>query len=289
MPDNRRKRAPGPDGRRPHRFAFGLLIYFVLTLVVFDLVRRYTPRIARRIGGIENGWLQFGIYFVIYVLLALMATVVIRRLPLRLRREGTLRLSFIACATLSFLVAAYQARFGTGMSATYFTVGLLGTFAGALLVTWSYFGLVEVNTPPSPEVVAEVLSAHQGVVVAGDLWDHLKRGIELLLSLVLIVLSLPISVLLAIAVWLQDPGPLLFAKISVTRGGKSFRQLKLRSMVKNAEQTTGTIPAALDDPRITLLGQVLRRTHIDELPQMINIARGEMSLVGPRPERTVFL
>jgi lipopolysaccharide/colanic/teichoic acid biosynthesis glycosyltransferase len=90
-------------------------------------------------------------------------------------------------------------------------------------------------------------------------------------------------------IWLQDPGPLLLAKVVVTRGGKSFRQLKLRSMIKDAEQATGAIPAALDDQRITPFGQVLRRTHIDELPQMINIALGQMSLVGPRPERTVFV
>ena len=287
---NRRpRRAPASDQRRSGRFAFGLLFYFVLTFVVFDLVRRYTPRIARRIGGIENGWLQFAIYFVIYVLLTLGATIALRRVPLRLRRESLLRLSFAAGATLSFVVAVYQARFGTGLSATYFAVGVLGTFAGALFVTHRYFGLVEVNAPPSPQIVAEVLRAHQGIRLASDLWDHVKRAIELALSLTLIILSLPISVLLAIAIWVQDPGPLFLAKTAVTRGGKSFRQLKLRSMIKNAEQTTGAVPAALDDDRITPFGQALRRTHIDELPQMINIARGEMSLVGPRPERTIFV
>jgi len=187
------------------------------------------------------------------------------------------------------VVAVYQARFGTGLSATYFTVGVLGTFAGVLLATRRYFGLIEINAPPSPEAVAEVLQAHQHVVLAEDTWDHLKRGVELLLSLAMIILSLPISVLLAMVVWWQDPGPLLFAKIVVTRGGSSFRQFKLRSMIKDAEQATGAIPAALDDQRVTAFGQVLRRTHIDELPQMINIARGEMSLVGPRPERTIFV
>jgi lipopolysaccharide/colanic/teichoic acid biosynthesis glycosyltransferase len=127
------------------------------------------------------------------------------------------------------------------------------------------------------------------VVIANDLWDHLKRAIELVLSVALIILSLPISILLAMVVWVQDPGPLLFAKIVVTRGGGSFRQLKLRSMIKNAEHATGAIPAALVDARVTWLGHALRRTHIDELPQMINIARGEMSLVGPRPERVRFV
>ena len=72
-------------------------------------------------------------------------------------------------------------------------------------------------------------------------------------------------------------------------GGRSFHQLKLRSMIKDAEGATGPVPAAPTDARVTRLGNLLRRTHIDELPQLLNIARGDMSLVGPRPERTVFV
>ncbi len=274
--------------RRPSRFAFGLLIYFVLTVVVFDLVWRYMPRLARRVGHIEYGWLRFGIYFIVYVFIALGATWAIRRMPFPLRREGRLRLIFAVATTLSFAVAVYQNRFGAGLSATYFTVGILGAFAGLLLMTHVYFGLVEVNAPPSTEVVAEVLRAHQGLTLADDLWDHVKRAVELVLALALIMLSLPISILLAVVVWLQDPGPLFVVKIAVTRGGRSFRQFKLRSMIKDAERNTGTVPAAPGDRRITPLGRLLRRTHIDELPQMLNIALGDMSLVGPRPDRTVF-
>ncbi len=285
---NKRRRA-GPYNRRSSRFALGLLVYLVLTIVVFNLVWRYTPRLADRIGGIENGWLQFGIYFVVYIVLTLAGVMAGRRVPLRLRREALLRLIFAGGATLSFVVAVYQARFGTGLSATYFSVGILGTFTGALIATQHYFGLIELNSPPAPEVMAEVMHAHERVALADTPWDHVKRLLEMLLSLALIVLSLPISVMLAMAIWLQDPGPLLHAKVVVTRGGRSFRQLKLRSMIKDAEQATGAIPAALDDQRITPFGQALRRTHIDELPQMINIALGQMSLVGPRPERTIFV
>jgi lipopolysaccharide/colanic/teichoic acid biosynthesis glycosyltransferase len=88
---------------------------------------------------------------------------------------------------------------------------------------------------------------------------------------------------------LQDPGPLLVAKVAVMRAGRSFHQLKLRTMVKDAEIDTGPVPAQPDDVRVTRLGALLRRTHIDELPQMLNIVRGDMSFVGPRPERTVFV
>lgn len=284
-----KRRQPAAYNRRSSRFAFGLLGYFVLTIVIFNLVWRYTPRLADRVGGIDNGWLQFGIYFVVYIVLTLVGTLVARRVLVSLRREALLRLIFAGGSTLSFVVAVYQARFGTGLSATYFLVGVLGTFAGVLIATQRYFGLVEINSPPSPEVMQAVIRAHQGVALANTLWDNVKRLLEILLALALMILSLPISVMLAMVIWLQDPGPLLLAKVVVTRGGRSFRQLKLRSMIKNAEQATGAIPAALDDQRVTAFGQVLRRTHIDELPQMVNIALGQMSLVGPRPERTVFV
>ena len=286
---NRQRTARVYPPRRSSRFAFGLLLYFILTVVAFGLVYRYMPRIAGRVGRIENGWLQFSIYFVLYVLFMVGGVFVARRTPLRLGKEALLRLIFVGGATLSFAVAVYQFQFGSGLSATYFMVGMLGAFVGVLLVTSGYFGLIEVNAPPPGDIVGEVLRAHADVQLANDLWDHVKRAVELMLSLTLIVVSLPISVLLAMAIWLQDPGPLLVAKVAVTRGGKSFRQFKLRSMIKNAEQATGPVPAAPGDARITPLGQALRKTHIDELPQMINILRGEMSLVGPRPERTVFV
>jgi lipopolysaccharide/colanic/teichoic acid biosynthesis glycosyltransferase len=268
--------------------SFGLLLYFVLTVVVFALVWHYMPRLARQVGHIEYGWLRFGIYFTVYVLIALGTAWAVHRLPIPLRREGTLRLSFLGATTLSLAVAVYQNRFGTGLSATYFAVGLLGAFVGVLLLTHANFGLIEINAPPSADIVAAVLRGHEGLVLANDLGDHVKRAVELVLALLLIALSLPISILLVIVVWLQDPGPLLVVKIAVTRGGRSFRQYKLRSMIKDAERETGTVPAAPGDTRITPLGRLLRRMHIDELPQMFNIAFGDMSLVGPRPDRTVF-
>jgi len=246
------------------------------------------PHFARRVGHIRDGWLRFGIYFAVYVCAMLGGAWLVRRLPFRLRRENALRVCFIAGMTLSIAVAVYQNRFGTGLSATYFTVGILGAFVGVLLVTRAAFGLIEVNAPPSPEMVTAVERAHQELRLASDLWDRAKRGVELMIAVTVIALSLPISVILAMIIWLQDPGPLFVAKIAVTRGGKSFRQLKLRSMIKDAEQITGAVPASPGDARITPFGQVLRRTHIDELPQMLNIALGDMSLVGPRPDRTVF-
>ena len=83
---------------------------------------------------------------------------------------------------------------------------------------------------------------------------------------------------------LTSSGPIFYRQERMGLDGRRFRILKFRTMVKNAEQTTGPVWATADDPRITRLGRVLRATSLDELPQLINVLRGEMSLVGPRPE-----
>jgi lipopolysaccharide/colanic/teichoic acid biosynthesis glycosyltransferase len=275
------------NGRPPtHRFAFGLLVYAVLTVFTFWFVWRYTQRIRNGIGGIPD-LLQFAIYFLLYAVIGLVVAAALR--PLGLRDEARLRAAFLVGATLSAVFALYQARFGQGLSLGYFTFGVLGTFAALLWLTRRRWGLAEVVARPEAALVSAVRAAHADVPLADTSGDAVKRLVELVLAVAIIVVSLPISVPLAILVWLQDPGPLLVAKVAVRQGGASFNQLKLRSMVKNAEQTTGPVPASPDDQRVTRLGSLLRRTHIDELPQMLNIAMGQMSLVGPRPERTVFV
>lgn len=277
----------GGGRRRPtRRFAFLLLLYSVLTVFTFWFVWRYTQRIRNAVGDIEDG-LQFVIYFLLYCLIAVVVALALR--PFADRDEIRLRAAFLVGGTLSLVFALYQARFGTGLSLGYFGFGLLGTFAALLWATHRTWGLVEVVARPAPEVVRAVLAVHADVGLADTPGDKLKRVLELALSVVILLVSLPISVPLAMLVWLQDPGPLLVAKVAVRQGGQSFHQLKLRSMVKNAEWATGPVPASPDDQRVTRLGGLLRRTHIDELPQMINIALGQMSLVGPRPERTVFV
>src|SRR5688500_2249371 len=110
-----------------------------------------------------------------------------------------------------------------------------------------------------------------------------KRALDLVLASVLLLLAWPLLLALAAAVRLQDGGPALFVQERVGRNGLRFRMLKLRSMVPGAEHAT--VPAAdgkaVADPRVTPLGRFLRRTSLDELPQLVNVVRGEMSLVGP--------
>lgn len=110
-----------------------------------------------------------------------------------------------------------------------------------------------------------------------------KRAVDVVLaSLGLLVVS-PALLILAIAIRLQSPGPALYRGKRVGRFGRPFEMLKLRTMVQDAERLGGSETAS-DDPRITRLGAVLRHYKLDELPQLVNVLRGEMSLVGPRPE-----
>ncbi|MBO4919927.1 MAG: sugar transferase [Erysipelotrichaceae bacterium] len=112
-----------------------------------------------------------------------------------------------------------------------------------------------------------------------------KRMIDILGSIVLLVLTSPIMLATAIAVKLQDGGDILYRQVRLTKDAKEFKMAKFRSMVMNAEDKTGVVLAREDDDRITRVGKFIRKTRFDELPQLINILKGEMSFVGPRPER----
>ena len=116
-----------------------------------------------------------------------------------------------------------------------------------------------------------------------------KRSLDFLVSLIGIVLSSPVMLLVALAVKLESKGPVLFKQTRVGMRGKVFNMYKFRTMHKDAEVMTGPVWAKLDDPRITRVGSFLRKTHLDELPQFFNVLSGEMSLVGPRPERPYFV
>ncbi|MBI4358219.1 MAG: exopolysaccharide biosynthesis polyprenyl glycosylphosphotransferase [Candidatus Omnitrophica bacterium] len=116
-----------------------------------------------------------------------------------------------------------------------------------------------------------------------------KRTLDVTVSLVSLVLSSPLMALIAIAIKLDSRGPVYFKQTRVGMRGKIFNMYKFRTMQEDAEAKTGPIWAKENDPRITRLGKLLRKTHLDELPQLFNVLRGEMSLVGPRPERPYFV
>ncbi|WP_337287607.1 undecaprenyl-phosphate glucose phosphotransferase [Candidatus Methylomirabilis sp.] len=121
-------------------------------------------------------------------------------------------------------------------------------------------------------------------------WNQVgKRVMDIVLSSVALLITGPLLLLVAAIIKFTSPGPVLYRQERMGLDGRTFRMLKFRSMGIDAEDETGPVWATLDDERRTAIGTWLRRTSLDELPQLFNVLKGEMSLVGPRPERPVFI
>lgn len=117
----------------------------------------------------------------------------------------------------------------------------------------------------------------------------IKRSLDLVVAGLLLVLLSPLLVLIAILVKLDSRGPLIYSQERIGLDGRPFRIHKFRTMIPEAEAATGPVWAKKDDPRTTRVGKILRRFSLDELPQLFNVLKGDMSLVGPRPERAHFV
>jgi len=121
-------------------------------------------------------------------------------------------------------------------------------------------------------------------------WSELaKRTIDIVIAAIAILLTWPLMLLTALAVRLDSQGPILFSQERVGGDGRTFTLHKFRSMRADAEKLTGPVWASEDDPRITRSGKFIRRTRLDELPQLFNVLNGDMAMVGPRPERPPFV
>jgi len=134
---------------------------------------------------------------------------------------------------------------------------------------------------------AFLLSCHVGK--RRSVYTKVKRLADVALSAVLIILTLPLWLIIAAVVKLSSPGPVLLVQERVGLEGRPFKLLKFRTMIKDAEPNGEPVLAVEDDPRVTKIGKFLRKTRLDELPQLINVLKGDMSIVGPRPERARFV
>lgn len=119
--------------------------------------------------------------------------------------------------------------------------------------------------------------------------DFMKRSFDVLVSLVLLILASPLMLGAMIAIKLDSPGPVFYKQERITKDHRPFNILKFRSMSVTAEAKSGPVLATSNDSRVTRVGKFIRSTRIDELPQLINVLKGDMSLVGPRPERPFFV
>jgi exopolysaccharide biosynthesis polyprenyl glycosylphosphotransferase len=143
-----------------------------------------------------------------------------------------------------------------------------------------------------PEIVNGNGSIHSLATFVGrkqDTEEFLIRSLDVIGSLVILVFSLPVIILAAILVKLTSKGTILYKQQRVGKDGKLFTLYKFRTMIKDAEQQLGPVWAAENDPRVTKVGRFLRDTRLDEIPQLLNVILGQMSLVGPRPERPYFV
>jgi exopolysaccharide biosynthesis polyprenyl glycosylphosphotransferase len=116
-----------------------------------------------------------------------------------------------------------------------------------------------------------------------------KRLIDIVTAFIILSVFSPLWLLLGLAIKVNSRGPILYRQERVGLNGKRFMAFKFRSMVQDAELDTGPVWADKDDPRITKIGRFMRRFRLDEIPQFINVIRGQMSVVGPRPERPYFV
>lgn len=155
-----------------------------------------------------------------------------------------------------------------------------------LLIPQLYDILVHDATVDTVDDLPVFRIGHLGLSPAQRL---VKRVFDICVSSVCLVVALPVIVLAALAVKLSSPGPAFYCQVRVGQNGKTFSLIKLRTMIPDAEKDTGPVLATTDDPRVTRVGRILRATRLDELPQFINVLRGDMSFVGPRPERPEFV
>lgn len=116
-----------------------------------------------------------------------------------------------------------------------------------------------------------------------------KRSFDLVFSTLMFIVSSPVLLIVSLIIKLSDKGPVFYKQERITRDNKTFILYKFRTMIVNAEEHTGPVWQLEDDPRITKVGRILRKTRLDELPQLINVIKSEMSLIGPRPEREYFI
>ena len=139
------------------------------------------------------------------------------------------------------------------------------------------------RTPPA-------IQRSPAVMVPQTWYTACKRVADVVVGLTIFVLSCPLLLIAILAVKFTSRGPVFYSQTRVGKGGRPFTIYKIRSMVHECEKVSGAVwSAGRGDPRVMPIGRFLRRTHLDELPQLLNVLRGDMSMVGPRPERPEFV
>jgi exopolysaccharide biosynthesis polyprenyl glycosylphosphotransferase len=205
------------------------------------------------------------------------------------RLRNTLIVCFIA---LILLVVEPSIRGKLSFAVTYIehpavTSEKITTPYNSQTIDYEYIHVRQKSRAPEFSTIFLFLSGIIGMIVRfiRKSFERLKRLMDICLAIIGLCLALPLLLTAGAIIRLTSKGPIIYKQNRVGRYGQIFRIYKLRTMRINAEKTTGAVWAKENDPRVTPIGKFLRKTHIDEIPQLINVLKGEMSIVGPRPER----
>ncbi|WP_291255569.1 exopolysaccharide biosynthesis polyprenyl glycosylphosphotransferase [Fusobacterium sp.] len=133
-----------------------------------------------------------------------------------------------------------------------------------------------------------LLQAYGFKILRSQIQNNIKRLFDIIMAIIIGIMALPVMIIATIIVRLESPGPVIYSQDRVGENGKEFKVHKFRSMRNDAEKD-GAKWAQVNDPRVTKFGNFMRKTRIDELPQLVNVFKGQMSFIGPRPERMVFI
>jgi exopolysaccharide biosynthesis polyprenyl glycosylphosphotransferase len=157
-------------------------------------------------------------------------------------------------------------------------------------LTLGYFSKPKANAP-EPSSLALFGSGLIGMIVSFIRRAYImaKRVFDVIISVIAIIILSPLFLITAILIKLTSRGPVIFTQIRVGKDGEPFKIYKFRTMRTDAEKASGPIWASENDPRLIPIGRFLRKAHIDEIPQFFNVLKGEMSFIGPRPERPIFV
>ena len=261
------------------------LIVQAVTFILFLFVLRFVWVLIATFA--LSIYFRFFVYFLLFFCYTYIALILSKGREVEFSK-WLARLIYLSTILISFLFPfiAWQMKQYWGL---WLFSSLSGSFFGMLVSTWRNYGILENNYPPSPETEKFVENIHQKILSEGEKNTIFQRIFNQFGALIGLIILWPLFALLIVLIWLEDPGPILFVKNSVGKGGRNFHQYKFRTMVHGAEEATGPIMASVDDDRTLKIGKFLRKTALDELPQLINIFIGEMAFVGPRPQRTILV
>ncbi len=199
-----------------------------------------------------------------------------------MKKKALSVLSVVAVVMLAAIISAYAQPLAPGQSVDPNV---------ALVASQSHYDTSARGRAPEPSTMVLMGSGFMAALVrfARRRFAEFKRGFDIVVSFLGLIVSLPVLLVAMALIKMTSPGPVFYLQKRVGKDGLVFDMLKLRTMVADAEKHTGPVWAAHNDPRVTPVGRFLRKSRIDEIPQLVNVLAGEMSIIGPRPERPEFV